>query len=237
MDYFNGSAILNTSGTVLERYAYSAFGVRRIMAADFSPRTSSSYAWDFGFQGQFREAETDCYNYGYRYYVPLLGRWINRDPISEDGGTNLFEFVESNPTNLSDDLGHRPGVPYRHHDPVPGMGGGGGGGGGLRPIRIPSIPKPSPRPGPQPGPKPEPRPIPVPGPIPRRRPCEFVRKGEMSKCCVLCVYRCPDTTPPYHVIPRYIPGKNCPQVNDGWVPGFITPDECDKSEIEAGNCC
>ena len=95
MDYFNGSAILNTSGTVLERYAYSAFGVRRIMAADFSPRTSSSYAWDFGFQGQFREAETDCYNYGYRFYVPLLGRWINRDPIGEMGGVNLFSFAKN----------------------------------------------------------------------------------------------------------------------------------------------
>ena len=95
MDYFNGTAILNTSGTVLERYAYSAFGVRRIMAADFSPRTSSSYAWDFGFQGQFREAETDCYNYGYRFYVPLLGRWINRDPIGEMGGVNLFSFAKN----------------------------------------------------------------------------------------------------------------------------------------------
>ena len=95
MDYFNGTAVLNTSGTVLERYAYSAFGIRRIMAADFTPRSTSSYAWDFGFQGQFREAETDCYNYGYRFYVPLLGRWINRDPIGEMGGVNLFSFAKN----------------------------------------------------------------------------------------------------------------------------------------------
>ena len=45
MDYFNGTAVLNTSGVVQERYAYSAFGVRRIMAADFSPRSTSSHAW------------------------------------------------------------------------------------------------------------------------------------------------------------------------------------------------
>jgi RHS repeat-associated protein len=82
MDYFNGTAILNPSGTILERYAYAAFGERRIMAADFSPRSTSSYAWDFGFQGQFRDVETGWYNYGYRFYVPLLGRWINRDPIN-----------------------------------------------------------------------------------------------------------------------------------------------------------
>jgi RHS repeat-associated protein len=105
MDYFNGSAILNTSGAVLERYAYSAFGVRRIMAADFSPRTSSSYAWDFGFQGQFRDVETGWYNYGYRFYVPLMGRWINRDPIGETGGWNVYLFAANSGVNDLDYLG------------------------------------------------------------------------------------------------------------------------------------
>ena len=105
MDYFNGTAVLNASGTILERYAYSAFGVRRIMAADFSPRSSSSYAWDFGFQGQFRDAETGWYNYGYRFYVPLLGRWINRDPIGEEGGANLYKFARNNSISWIDLLG------------------------------------------------------------------------------------------------------------------------------------
>jgi RHS repeat-associated protein len=125
MDYFNGTAVLDTSGAVLERYAYSAFGVRRIMAADFSPRSTSSYAWDFGFQGQFRDAETGWYNYGYRFYVPELGSWVNRDPLSEkfffdtysskqsrDSQLDLFEstfllyqFTDNNPTNILDKLG------------------------------------------------------------------------------------------------------------------------------------
>ncbi len=105
MDYFNGTAVLNTSGVVQERYAYSAFGVRRIMAPDFSPRSSSTYAWDFGFQGQFRDEETGWSNYGYRFYVPLLGRWINRDPIGEDGGDNLYAFVENRPVDRLDWLG------------------------------------------------------------------------------------------------------------------------------------
>jgi RHS repeat-associated protein len=105
MDYFNGTAVLNTSGVVQERYAYSAFGVRRIMAADFSSRPTSSFAWDFGFQGQFRDAETGWYNYGYRFYVPLLGRWINRDPIGESGGDNLYDFVKASTFNHVDSLG------------------------------------------------------------------------------------------------------------------------------------
>ena len=28
--------------------------------------------------------------YGYRYYSPDLGRWINRDPIRERGGINVY---------------------------------------------------------------------------------------------------------------------------------------------------
>jgi RHS repeat-associated protein len=105
MDYFNGTAVLNTSGVVQERYAYSAFGVRRIMAADFSPRSTSSHAWEFGFQGQFRDAETGWYNYGYRIYVSLLGRWINRDPIRERGGVNLYGFVGNFTINRVDYVG------------------------------------------------------------------------------------------------------------------------------------
>ena len=105
MDYFNGTAVLNSSGAVQERYAYSAFGVRLIMAADFSPRSSSSYAWDFGFQGQFRDVETGWYNYGYRFYVPELGRWINRDPIGELGWGNVYSFIRNDTQNKSDYLG------------------------------------------------------------------------------------------------------------------------------------
>ena len=29
----------------------------------------------------------------YRYYSPELGRWINRDPIGERGGANLYGMV------------------------------------------------------------------------------------------------------------------------------------------------
>jgi RHS repeat-associated protein len=105
MDYFNGTAVLNSSGAVQERYTYSAFGVRRIMAADFSPRSTSSHAWDFGFQGQFRDVETGWYNYGYRFYVPMLGRWINRDPIGEIGGVNLYTFVQNQTINALDLFG------------------------------------------------------------------------------------------------------------------------------------
>ena len=31
--------------------------------------------------------------YNYRYYNPRDGRWINRDPIAEKGGWNLYAFL------------------------------------------------------------------------------------------------------------------------------------------------
>ncbi len=105
MDYFNGTAVLDASGAVQERYGYSAFGVRRVMAADFTPKTGSGYDWEFGFQGQFRDRETGWYNYGYRFYAPELGRWIKRDPIGEYGGFILYLFSSQNPINQIDRLG------------------------------------------------------------------------------------------------------------------------------------
>ena len=42
---------------------------------------------------------------GYRYYSPRLGRWINRDPIEENGGGNLVVFVENDPIYRFDGIG------------------------------------------------------------------------------------------------------------------------------------
>ncbi len=41
----------------------------------------------------------------YRAYDPTIGRWINRDPIAEDGGLNLYTYVGNNPPRSTDPLG------------------------------------------------------------------------------------------------------------------------------------
>ena len=43
--------------------------------------------------------------YGYRYYSPEIGRWINRDPIAERGGLNVYGFVENRSDMYYDLLG------------------------------------------------------------------------------------------------------------------------------------
>ncbi|MCX6854903.1 MAG: RHS repeat-associated core domain-containing protein [Verrucomicrobia bacterium] len=108
MDYFNASAISDGAGDVKERYAYSTFGVRTILNPDYTSRTTSESAMDFGFQGQFLDVESGLVNYGYRYYVPALGRWTCKDPIGEKGGSNLYGMLRNNTINKTDLLGLYP---------------------------------------------------------------------------------------------------------------------------------
>jgi RHS repeat-associated protein len=48
---------------------------------------------------KFCDWETGFLYYGYRYYDPGTGRWLNRDPIGELGGANLYGFVGNDSIN------------------------------------------------------------------------------------------------------------------------------------------
>ncbi|MBK8915070.1 MAG: RHS repeat-associated core domain-containing protein [Phycisphaerales bacterium] len=80
----------------------------------------------FRFSTKFLDAETGLYYYGYRYYSPRLGRWINRDPIEEEGGPNLHSFVTNGPLDRIDSFGLQEST---------GAGGGVGTGGTLSALR------------------------------------------------------------------------------------------------------
>ena len=45
------------------------------------------------------------YYFGYRFYDPATQRWLNRDPIGEDGGVNLYGYVENDPLSNVDFFG------------------------------------------------------------------------------------------------------------------------------------
>jgi uncharacterized protein RhaS with RHS repeats len=42
------------------------------------------------------------YYYGFRFYDPNLQRWLNRDPLAERGGINLYTMVGNNPITQID---------------------------------------------------------------------------------------------------------------------------------------
>jgi RHS repeat-associated protein len=51
------------------------------------------------------DAETGIIYFGYRFYLPNEGRWLNRDPIEEMGSLNLYQYVKNNPVGFVDPLG------------------------------------------------------------------------------------------------------------------------------------
>ena len=104
----NVSEYLDSTGASVAHYEYDAFG-NEIVAA-----TSGSLAQNFShrFSTKYYDEESGLYYYGYRYYDPNVGRWINRDPIEESGGTNLYGFVYNSSPNWFDDLGHSPKSGY-----------------------------------------------------------------------------------------------------------------------------
>ena len=56
------------------------------------------------FQGQYFDAETGLHYNTFRYYDPVVGRFLTQDPIGLYGGINLFRF-SPNPYMWIDPLG------------------------------------------------------------------------------------------------------------------------------------
>lgn len=46
--------------------------------------------------------------YGYRYYDANSGRWVNRDPIEEEGGMNIYAYTKNDGIGKLDKLGLSP---------------------------------------------------------------------------------------------------------------------------------
>ena len=61
----------------------------------------------FHFSSKFTDQESGFNYYGYRFYNADWGRWLNRDPIEEAGGHNLYGMVKNNAVNWIDLLGLR----------------------------------------------------------------------------------------------------------------------------------
>lgn len=98
-------AVLDETGNVLERRSYDAFGEATYMLPDGTVVPDSPTGVDIGFQGQLMDKLTGMYQMGYRWYSPVLGRWVSRDPIGLEGGINVAAFVGNCPIILSDSYG------------------------------------------------------------------------------------------------------------------------------------
>ncbi len=81
-------------GNVCARYHYDPFGVVAKSKGELSARFQ--YAKYY-----FHERSGLCFAL-YRAYSPQLGRWISRDLVGEEGGINLYAYVDNRAVNFRD---------------------------------------------------------------------------------------------------------------------------------------
>ena len=101
----NGSVIgyLDAAGNLVATFAYDAFGNE----LPFTTPVPCSLIPDpslfhFRYSTKYLDPESGLYYYGYRFYTPVLARWLTRDPIEEQGGLNLYAFCGNNGVGLYD---------------------------------------------------------------------------------------------------------------------------------------
>jgi RHS repeat-associated protein len=87
----NGNIVMliNSDQTVVATYLYEPFG------NTLSAGGPLAHVNLYRFSSKEWHGNSSLTYYLYRYYAPKLQRWINIDPIQEDGGFNLYAFVHN----------------------------------------------------------------------------------------------------------------------------------------------
>lgn len=87
-------AITNASGAALNINTYDAYGVR-----------GTSNAGLFQYTGQLWLTDIGLYSFKARIYSAALGRFMQTDPILQNGGLNIYAYVGNDPVNSIDPSG------------------------------------------------------------------------------------------------------------------------------------
>jgi len=99
----NVVSLTDSVGSVVEQYSYDVFGQPSIKDGNGNIKTTPMTP--FLFTGREYDGETGLYHYRARAYSPALGRFTSRDPLGEEGGLNLYTYVENGVTNRIDPTG------------------------------------------------------------------------------------------------------------------------------------
>ena len=99
----NVIGLYDQNGAMAAAYEYDPFGR---LGRSGGLGSYTYYASNpFRYSTKYTDSESGLIYYGQRYYAALTGRFINRDPIAELGGLNLYGFCHNNGVNQYDYLG------------------------------------------------------------------------------------------------------------------------------------
>jgi RHS repeat-associated protein len=97
----------SASGDVVETYEYAPYG-KLVDIDGVLPARQSGFGVTSAcgntilHSGKYYDHEVGLYYFGYRYYDPQAMRWLNRDPLGEAGGLNLYQYCNGEPYNAID---------------------------------------------------------------------------------------------------------------------------------------
>jgi RHS repeat-associated protein len=94
--------LTDEGGNIAWEANYRAWGEARLTISEAA--TKAGLKNPIRFQGQYLDEETGLHYNRFRYYDPVVGRFVSKDPIGLLGGFNLHHYVP-NPTEWIDPLG------------------------------------------------------------------------------------------------------------------------------------
>jgi len=98
-------ALSDSSKNIVEKYSYDVFGIPTIRGTQGEVRSTSAYGNPFLFTGRMYDAQAKMYYYRARFYSPVLGRFLQPDPIGYKAGLNLYTYCKNNPVMYIDPWG------------------------------------------------------------------------------------------------------------------------------------
>jgi RHS repeat-associated protein len=98
----NTRATIMQDGSIVQVQDYYAFGLEMNRGNGFTSSPENKYKYN----GKERQDETGEYDYGARFYDPVIARWTSIDPLAEvHDDLTPYNYVLNNPINFGDRMG------------------------------------------------------------------------------------------------------------------------------------
>ena len=94
---YSTTAITNSTGLVVERYVYTAYGGLQVLSPFGGLKSWSDNSNRYTYTGREWDNTIHLYNFRARQYSPHLGRFLTRDPLGYVDGMSLYRayFIQS----------------------------------------------------------------------------------------------------------------------------------------------